>query len=73
MPNPMQGSGFMKGYVKPNLPPKSLDELLALEEKDDSLPMYTLNELSKHKGGKNKPWVCLKGVIYDVSANDVYD
>lgn len=32
----------MKGYVKPNLPPKSMNELLELEDIDESLPMYTL-------------------------------
>lgn len=41
-PNPMQGNGFMKGYSKPDIPPKSLEELLALETRDESKPMITL-------------------------------
>lgn len=69
----MQGSGFMKGYKKPDLPPKSLKELLELEKRDESLPMYNLEQLSKYKGQDKAPWVCLKGVIYDVSANEVYN
>lgn len=73
MPNPMQGSGFMKGYKRPDLPPKSIEELLQLEKRDENLPLFSLNELSEHTGGNKKPWVCLKGVIYDVSANEVYD
>ena len=72
-PNPMHGSGFMKGYKRPDLPKKTLKELKQLETRDESLPLYDLEELSKHKGGDSKPWVCLKGVIYDVSANEVYD
>jgi len=35
--------------------------------------MFNLKDLESHKGGDSKPWVCLKGVIYDVSANEVYD
>ena len=27
--NPMQGSGFMKGYKKPDIPPKSMKELVS--------------------------------------------
>lgn len=72
--NPLQGNGFMKGYKKPDLPPKTIQELLALEDKDESLPMISLEELQKHDGMKgSKPWVALKGVVYDVSANEVYD
>ena len=73
MPNPMQGSGFMKGYKKPDLPPKSMKELLELEKRDENLPTYNLKDLAQKVGGKEKPWVCLKGVIYDVSANEVYN
>ena len=72
-PNPLQGSGFMKGYKKPDLPPKSMKELLMLDKRDPNLPMINLKELAKHTGGDSKSWVCLKGVIYDVSKNDVYD
>lgn len=63
----------MKGYKKPNLPKKTKQQLLDLEPRDEKLPLYTLEELDEHKGGNSKPWVCLKGVIYDVSANEVYD
>ena len=73
MPNPLQGSGFMKGYKKPDLPPKTLQQLLELDKRDEKLPLHSLKDLAKHVGGNEKPWVCLKGVIYDVSANDVYD
>ena len=72
-PNPMQGNGFMKGYKRPDIPPKTIEQLLQLEIRKESLPMISLKELSKHTGGENSAWVCLKGVIYDVSANDVYD
>ena len=72
MPNPKSGS-FMKGYKKPNLPKKTKQQLLDLEPRDEKLPLYSLQELDEHKGGNQKPWVCLKGVIYDVSANEVYD
>jgi len=47
--------------------------MLDLEPRDEKLPLYSLKELDEHKGGNHKPWVCLKGVIYDVSANEVYD
>lgn len=50
-----------------------MEQLLQLERRDESLPLITLEELSKHTGGDKKAWVCLKGVIYDVSANDVYE
>ena len=72
-PNPMQGSGFMKGYKRPDIPKKTTKELRQLEERKPGLPLITLEELAKHKGGDCKPWVCLKGVVYDVSANEVYD
>ncbi len=63
----------MKGYKKPDMPPKTMEQLLQLEQRDVSLPLINLKELSEHKGGEKTAWVCLKGVIYDVSANDVYD
>ena len=72
-PNPMQGSGFMKGYKRPEMPKKTTNELRQLEDRKQGLPLISLDELAKHKGGKTKPWVCLKGVVYDVSANEVYD
>lgn len=72
-PNPMQGNGFMKGYKRPETPPKTMEQLLQLEKRDESLPLVSLSELSTHTGGDQTAWVCLKGVIYDVSANDVYD
>ena len=49
------------------------EELSALEERDPSLPWMTLDALSKHSGLPNQnAYVCCKGVIYDVSKNDVY-
>ena len=70
--NPMQGSGFMKGYKKPDIPPKSMKELVTLEKRDTKLPLIDLKELALKNGQKDTPWVCVKGVIYDVSANEVY-
>ena len=49
------------------------EELLALEERDPSLPYMTLDTLKKYDGRSNsKAYVCCKGVIYDVSKNEVY-
>merc|ERR1711935_415864 len=49
-------------------------ELLKLETKSESLKTYTMKELEAHNGSNGfKSWVSLKGVIYDVSANNVYD
>ena len=56
---------------RPREKPKSLEELLKLEERDPKLPMITLKELAQHKAKDS--WVCLKGVVYDVSSNHVYE
>ena len=62
---------MMKKRPKPEKP-KTLEELLQLAERDPKLPMITLSQLREHK--ETKPiWVCLKGVVYDVSSNHVYD
>lgn len=47
-------------------------ELLQIEVRDEKLPLYTLEELSLNQGIDKSAWVCLKGVIYDVSKNEVY-
>ena len=70
----MQGNGFMKGYKRPDLPKKTMTELLALEERDESLPFFSLKELSAYSGKDgSKSYVALKGMVFDVSANEVYD
>ena len=49
------------------------EELIKLEEQDPKLPLMTLKELKKYSGIKGqKAYVCCKGVIYDVSQNEVY-
>lgn len=35
--------------------------------------MITLHNLDTQKGHDSRSWVCVKGVVYDVSANKVYD
>lgn len=53
---------------------KTIEELRQLEKPDDKLKMYNLHEVSKHSGlkGTAAAWVVCKGVIYDVSSNNVY-
>ena len=42
----------MKGYKKPDIPKKSMTQLLALEPiADKSLPLVDLKELGQHIGG----------------------
>jgi len=50
-PNP-KSDNFMKGYKKPDIPKKSMTQLLALEPiADKSLPLVDLKELGQHIGG----------------------
>ena len=49
-----------------------MQDLLQLEQRKE-LPIITLVDLEKHDGHGSTPWVCLKGVVYDVSKNKVYD
>ena len=71
--DPPKGPKEIPGWSKPKGPPKSLNQLKELEKRDESKPLITLKQLEKHDGHKEKPWVCIKGLIYDVSANKCYD
>lgn len=45
-----------------------------MEERDENLPLYSREEVKARSGVKGVPttWIVLKGVIYDVTSNDVY-
>ena len=50
-----------------------LDELLKMPERTDpKLPIFTLEELSKYHGKTKKRLVGAKGLVFDVSSNEVY-
>ena len=37
------------------------------------MPLVTLAEVAEHAGGNGKPeWVAFKGIVWDVSSNEVY-
>ena len=56
----------------PNLK-KSREELLKLETPIKGMKFYTLAQLAENDGAPDKmAWVCNKGMIFDVSANEVY-
>lgn len=49
-----------------------MEELLKLPQRDPSLPLMTLEELGQHKGDSSTRYICVKGVIFDVTKNEVY-
>ena len=56
----------------PNLK-KPREELVRLSEPLKELPMITLAELANNSGAPGQmAWVCNKGMIFDVSSNEVY-
>ena len=70
--------------LEPAKPPKITDdddpnmkrpreELIRLSTRNKDLPMITLAQLSENSGAEGQmAWVCNKGIIYDVSSNEVY-
>ena len=56
----------------PNLK-KTREELLRLSTPLKDLPMITLTKLAENSGAPGQmAWVCNKGMIFDVSSNEVY-
>ena len=50
-----------------------IEDLLKMPERSDkSLPIFTLEELSKYHGKAEKRLVGAKGLVFDVSSNEVY-
>ena len=57
----------------PNIKNKTKEELCALSPRDPALPLITWKDLGKCSGKKGeKAYVACKGVVYDVSDNEVY-
>ena len=68
--DPPRGPQGIKGWQKPEGPAKSITELKELERRNEELPLFSMEELGRQDGHQQTPWVCLKGVIYDVSTNE---
>eukprot|EP00347_Sterkiella_histriomuscorum_P004340 403360821 len=50
----------------------SVEEMRKLPEIKSGLPLFTVEELSQYTGTNPKLYVAIKSVIFDVSANPVY-
>ena len=70
---PVQNATPPIKVTDPNVKKKSVEELQELEPRAPKLPMVSLAKLAENNGQPGaKAWVACKGVVYDVSSNEVY-